>query len=65
MLLKGTGNQPNVNPVFGLNQENPAQILNRITKTLLCKSIYGIRGLIKLFRQYDRNGDCRLDRQEI
>ncbi len=65
MLNKGTGNIPNVNPVFGLNQENPTQIMIKIAKTLLCKSIYGIRGLVKLFKQYDKNNDLKLDRHEI
>jgi hypothetical protein len=65
MLNKGSGNIANVNPVFGLYQENPAQIMQKIAKTLLSKSIYGIRSLVKLFRQYDKNDDHKLDRHEI
>jgi Ca2+-binding EF-hand superfamily protein len=65
ILNKGTGNNPNVNPVFGLHSDNPKSIMDNIAKQLLSRGIYGIRSLVKLFRQFDKNNDHKLDRHEI
>lgn len=65
MALRGTGNNPNVNPVFGLTREPPHQVLEKIRSVLRAKGIYGIRELVALFRKFDSNSDSKLDRHEI
>lgn len=65
MALRGSGNNPNVNPVFGLNREPPHHIIEKIRNTLKAKGIYGVRSLVSLFKRYDVNCDARLDRNEI
>lgn len=65
MALRGTGNNPNVNPVFGLTREPPHQVLEKIRSVLRSKGIYGIRELVALFRKFDSNSDSKLDRHEI
>lgn len=63
--LRGTGNNPNVNPVFGLVREAPHQVLEKIRSVLSSKGIYGVRQLVTLFRRFDTNSDAKLDRHEI
>lgn len=65
MALRGTGNNPNVNPVFGLTREPPHQILDKIRSVLKAQGIYGIRSLVALFKRFDSNSDTKLDRHEI
>lgn len=64
MALRGTGNNPNVNPVFGLTREPPHQILDKIRSVLRSKGLYGIRELVALFKRFDTNADSKLDRHE-
>lgn len=63
--LRGTGNNPNVNPVFGLVREAPHAVLDKIRQVLASKGTYGVRHLVALFRRFDTNGDAKLDRHEI
>lgn len=63
--LRGTGNNPNVNPVFGLTREAPHQVLEKIRAVLREKGIYGVRALVAMFRRFDTNNDSRLDRHEV
>lgn len=65
MALRGSGNNPNVNPVFAINREPPHQVLDKIRKTLKVKGVYGVRSLVALFNKFDTNQDSRLDRHEI
>jgi hypothetical protein len=50
---KGSGNNPNVNPVFGITREPPNQVLEKIKKTLKQRGAHGIRGLGIVFRRMD------------
>lgn len=45
MALKGSGNNPNVNPVFAIEREKPNQVLSKILETLTKRGIYGVRQL--------------------
>lgn len=45
MALKGSGNNPNVNPVFAIQREKPNQVLEKILETLSKRGIYGVRQL--------------------
>ena len=65
MALRGSGNNPNVNPVFALSREPPHTVIDKIRCTLKAKGIYGVRALITLFKKFDTNSDSRLDRHEI
>lgn len=63
--VKGSGNNPNVNPVFGIKREPPNQVLNKILETLKARGAHGIRGLGIVFRRMDNNGDKKMDRNEF
>lgn len=63
--LRGTGNNPNVNPVFGLTREPPHGVLDKIRAVLKDKGIYGVRSLVQLFKKFDTNKDSTLDRHEV
>lgn len=63
--LRGSGNNPNVNPAFGAKREAPNQVLDKILSTLKARGAHGIRGLGLVFRRMDNNGDKRLDRYEF
>lgn len=63
--LKGSGNNPNVNPVFSQEREKPNQVLDKVKKVLLKRGQHGIRGLGLIFRKMDNNGDKKLDRYEF
>lgn len=63
--LRGTGNNPNVNPVFGLTREAPHGVLDKIRGVLKEKGIYGVRHLVTLFKRFDTNKDSALDRHEV
>jgi Ca2+-binding EF-hand superfamily protein len=63
--LRGTGNNPNVNPVFGLTREAPHAVLEKIRTVLREKGIYGVRALVSMFRRFDTNKDSKLDRHEV
>ena len=63
--IRGSGNNPNVNPVFGLQREPPNQVLKKVLDTLKQRGTHGIRGLGLVFRRMDNNGDRRMDRQEF
>ena len=65
MALRGTGNNPNVNPVFGLNREPPTATLEKIRSFLKQRGLFGVRELVQLFAKFDRNSDAKLDRHEI
>jgi len=63
--IKGSGNNPNVNPCFGIKREPPNQVLQKILDNLKARGAHGIRGLGIVFRRMDNNGDRRLDRHEF
>lgn len=63
--IRGSGNNPNVNPSFGAQREPPNQILNKIRETLNARGAHGIRGLGLVFRRMDNNGDKKFDRNEF
>ena len=63
--IKGSGNNPNVNPVFGISREPPNQVLKKILDTLKARGAHGIRGLGIVFRRMDNNGDRKMDRNEF
>lgn len=65
MAIKGSGNNPNVNPSFGLTREPPNQVLQKIRETLKARGAHGIRGLGLVFRRMDNNGDRKMDRHEF
>lgn len=55
VALRGSGNNPNVNPVFGLTREMPNVVLQKIRNVLLANG--GIYSLSKVFAKYDSNGN--------
>jgi len=55
--LKGSGNNPNVNPVFAIQWEKPNQVLEKILGTLTKRGIYGVRELGIMLRKMDLIGD--------
>lgn len=63
--MKGSGNNPNVNPSFGITREPPNQVLQKIRDVLKIRGAHGIRGLGIVFRRMDNNGDHKMDRQEF
>ena len=63
--IKGSGNNPNVNAVFGLQREPPNQVLKKILDTMKARGAHGIRGLGIVFRRMDNNGDKKMDRNEF
>ena len=65
IALKGSGNNPNVNPSFGITREPPNQVLKKILDNLKIRGMHGIRGLGIVFRRMDNTGDNRMDRQEF
>lgn len=62
---KGSGNNPNVNPVFGITRDPPNQTLDKILIVLKNRGSHGIRGLGIVFRRIDNSGDRKLDRNEF
>jgi Ca2+-binding EF-hand superfamily protein len=62
---KGSGNNPNVNPVFGLQREPPNQVLEKIKAVLKSRGANGIRGMGIVFRRIDNSRDRKLDRSEF
>lgn len=62
---RGSGNNPNVNPVFGLTREPPNQVLDKIKETLKGRGSHGIRALGIVFRRMDNNRDKKMDRYEF
>ncbi len=65
MAHKGTGSNPNVNPVFGIEREKPNAVLKKVKDTLLSRGGHGIRGIGIVFRRMDNNRDKKLDRYEF
>ena len=63
--IRGSGNNPNVNPVFGVTRKAPNQVLSKVLATLSNRGMHGIRGLSIVFRRMDNNGDRKLDRGEF
>lgn len=63
--IRGSGNNPNVNPSFGVSREPPNQVLQKIRDTLTARGSHGIRGLGHVFRRMDNNGDKKFDRNEF
>lgn len=63
--IRGSGNNPNVNNVFGIKREPPNQVLSKILETLKARGANGIRGLGLVFRRMDNNGDKKMDRNEF
>lgn len=66
VAIRGSGNNPNVNPVFGLNRDPPKQILDKILSSLQSSgNDQSVRLLSQLFIKMDKNGNGVLDRHEI
>jgi len=65
IAIRGSGNNPNVNPVFGTNREPPHQILDKILASLQTQGEGGVRVLSQLFVKMDKNGNGVLDRHEV
>lgn len=65
VAIRGSGNNPNVNPSFGLNRDPPKQILDKILQSLQAQGEQGVRHLSQLFQKMDKNGNGVLDRHEI
>jgi len=63
--LRGSGNNPNVNPVFGVVRDPPHQILNKILSYLKAQGDSGVRTLSQLFKRIDKDGNGVLDRPEV
>jgi Ca2+-binding EF-hand superfamily protein len=63
--IRGSGNNPNVNPVFGVKREPPNQVLDKVLGELKRRGANGIRGLGIVFRRMDNNGDKKMDRHEF
>lgn len=63
--IRGSGNNPNVNPVFGVKREPPNQVLDKVLGELKRRGANGIRGLGIVFRRMDNNGDRKMDRHEF
>lgn len=63
--LRGTGNNPNINPVFGLSKEVPHDAIEKIRSVLKGKGMHGVRALVHLFRSFDKDCNAKLDRHEI
>lgn len=61
----GSGNNPNVNPVFGIQRDPPNQVLEKIKATLKSRGAHGIRSLGIVFRRIDNSKDRKLDRAEF
>jgi Ca2+-binding EF-hand superfamily protein len=61
----GSGNNPNVNPVFGITREPPNQVIDKIKVTLKARGSHGIRQLGQVFRRIDNSKDHKLDRSEF
>ena len=62
---RGSGNNPNVNPVFGITREAPGQVIDKIMVVLKARGTYGIRGIGQIFRRMDNSRDRKLDRLEF
>lgn len=62
---KGSGNNPNVNPVFGIKREPPNQVLQKIWRTLKERGMYGIRALGQVLRKIDHSQDKKIDRYQF
>jgi Ca2+-binding EF-hand superfamily protein len=61
----GSGNNPNVNPVFGIEREPPNQVIDKIKTKLKSRGTHGIRALGQVFRRMDNSKDRKLDRSEF
>lgn len=61
----GSGNNPNVNPVFGVEREPPNQVLDKIRLVLKARGPHGLKGLSEVLRRIDHSKDHRLDRAEF
>ena len=62
---RGSGNNPNVNPVFGITREPPNQVLDKIKAALIARGSNGIRSLGIVFRRMDNSRQNNLDRVEF
>jgi Ca2+-binding EF-hand superfamily protein len=62
---RASGNNPNINPVFGLSKEVPHEAIEKIRSVLKGKGMYGVRALVQLFRTFDKDANAKLDRHEI
>jgi Ca2+-binding EF-hand superfamily protein len=63
--LHGSGNNPNVNPVFGIEREPPIAVLDKIRTSLRNKPGNGVDTLLHTFYRMDKNGSGKLDRHEF
>lgn len=52
-------------PIKGVEKQSPVDILNEIKTVLKKRGTLGIRGLGRLFRILDNNGNRQLDIKEI
>ena len=65
IALMGSGNNPNVNPVFGAKREPPHQVIDKVLQTLKARGHHGVRSLGIVFRRIDKSKDHKLDRVEF
>ena len=63
--MRGSGNNPNVNPVFGLDREVPHQVVDKIKAKVASRPGYAMAMFRNVFHKMDKNGDARLDRHEV
>jgi Ca2+-binding EF-hand superfamily protein len=63
--LIGSGNNPNVNPVFGAKREPPHQVIDKVKQNLKARGHHGVRSLGIVFRRIDKSKDHKLDRVEF
>jgi Ca2+-binding EF-hand superfamily protein len=63
--LHGSGDNPNVNPVFGVEREPPFAVLDKVRTVLRNKTGNGVDQLLHTFYRMDKNGSGKLDRHEF
>lgn len=62
---RGSGNNPNVNPVFGMQREVPHQVIDKVKAKVAARPGYAMATFRHIFNKMDKNGDARLDRHEV
>lgn len=61
----GSGDNPNVNPVFGVTRSPPHAVLSKVRTVLKDKQGNGADQLMHTFYRMDKNGSGKLDRHEF
>lgn len=63
--LMGSGTNKNINPVFKLAREPPADVLGKVQGEILKRGEFGARGLAIVLRRTDKHKNGILDRAEF